>query len=254
MAEFVKPDPEQLVIVCISGYQFSNSLLEDKRFLQEISQHARLVGVDPEDIKRQLEKDWGRKRIGPIGMQKLRERLARDLASRGVRDDSVLYRKWSTSSNDGMDDEPDYGDLAGEINRLRPQHLVLVGHSYGGWTACRLSRFTSVRSTYIGLLDPMFSYQWNEGRVQSGEQSAHEDNYPIGGSIRSWWQGGGQPYGAREVRQDIDSQRPLVGNHEVGGTTHTNIDDSVLLHDAISEAMILLLAGTTDWPDDGRMK
>ncbi|MEI8014475.1 MAG: hypothetical protein WCH20_06510 [Nitrospira sp.] len=254
MEEFVKPDPNQLVIVCISGYQFSSRLLEDKRFLQEITQHAQLLGVDPEDIKRQLAKDWERKGIGPIGMQKLRDRLARDLVSSGVRDESVLYRKWSTSSNDGMGDEPDYGDLAEEISRLSPQRLVLLGHSYGAWTACRLSRATSVRSTYIGLLDPMFSYQWSAEGLKSREQSAHEDNYPVGGSIRSWWQDGGQPYGAREVRQDIDGQHPLVGNHEVRDTTHMDIDDSALLHDAISKAMIQLLDGTTDWPDDGMMK
>ena len=254
MTEFVKPDPEQLVIVCISGYQLSITLLKDKRFLQEITQHAQLVGVDPEDIKRQLEKDWKRKGADPIGMQKLRDRLARDLVSSGVRDESVLYRKWSTNSNDGMGNEPDYGDLAEEINRLSPQHLVLLGHSYGAWAACRLSRATNIRSTYIGLLDPMFSYQWSGMSLKSGEQSAHEDNYPVGGSIRSWWQDGGQPYGAREVRQAIDSRRPLVGNHKVRDTKHTDIDDSVLLHGAISEAMIQLLDGTTDWPDDGMMK
>lgn len=251
MAELAKPDPNQLVIVCISGYQFSSSLLEEKRFLQEITQQAQLAGVDPEDIKRQLEKDWERKGVGPIGMQKLRDRLAGDLAPSSVRDKSVLYRKWSTSSNDGVGDEPDYEHLAEEINRLSPQHLVLLGHSYGAWTACRLSRATSVRSTYIGLLDPMFSYQWSGTKVISGMQSDHGDNYPVGGSIRSWWQDGGQPYGAREVRQDRDSQRPLVGNHKVGGTKHSDIDDSALLHDAISEAMIQLLDGTTDWPDDG---
>ena len=250
-------NPARLVIVCISGYDWSSSL-QDEAFLRRIQILAEQEGKSPEEYIRQFEREVvapaREKRLhgdGRTGMEKLRDRLASDLAKDGVLDTNILHSPWSTPGNDGMNDEPHYDALNGKISAKKPQKLVLIGHSYGGWTACRLSRVTVVRPTYMGLLDPMFSFKMFRYPIVSGPQSEHPDNYPKGGSIRSWWQDGGQPYGCRDVHKEADDgQKIRVGNHKVGGESHMTIDDSKLLHDSIVNAMRQLLSGMTDWPDD----
>ncbi|PGN34891.1 hypothetical protein CN968_26120 [Bacillus thuringiensis] len=131
---------EDIVIVCISGFRFTG---------------------DPDSPIINLRDDL-RKRLSPLG----------------IPDDNIFHRPWNQGGESQPDQSPNHNDILREIqNRTKnPRYIALVGHSYGGWAACKVSRAIDVN--HIVLLDPVFG---PDNKVES-------DDVPIAPIIENWCQ------------------------------------------------------------------
>lgn len=94
----------------------------------------------------------------PSGMMNLRNTLRNELQPLGVNIDNIFRRSWNHNQNDNPFAVPWVSDLNREIERRtnNPSYLALIGHSYGGWAACRLSRITRRKPDFVALIDPVF--------------------------------------------------------------------------------------------------
>ncbi|QNR69775.1 hypothetical protein IAQ67_12645 [Paenibacillus peoriae] len=94
----------------------------------------------------------------PSGITKLRNRLRTTLQPLGIDPDRIFRRSWNKGGDDDPFGFPDTDDLKREIERRSNNiaYLAIIGHSYGGWAACRLSHRTSREPDFIALLDPVF--------------------------------------------------------------------------------------------------
>lgn len=92
------------------------------------------------------------------GMKDLADVLRTRLAPLGVPCDNVFRRGWNRKHDEDPSATPDTEDILNEIRRKieRPSYLAIIGHSYGGWAACRLSSKTPVEPDFVALIDPVF--------------------------------------------------------------------------------------------------
>ncbi|XKK19176.1 hypothetical protein HFP67_23660 [Bacillus sp. CB102A.1] len=111
----------------------------------------------------------------PSGITALRDDLRNKLAPLGVDPDSIFRRSWNKNADDDPFGYPWVTDLNAEINQrsTNPDYLALIGHSYGGWAACRLSRKTNRTPDFIALLDPFLELEivW--------DQKTFLEDYPL---------------------------------------------------------------------------
>lgn len=118
---------------------------------------------------------------GPTGgMVTLKEKLQKELAPLGVPSNNIFRRSWNHGGDSDVTGTPDVGDLLQEIkNRTEnPSYLALIGHSFGGWSACQLSRKTSRIPDFVGLIDPVFGT----------ENVIKDEDRPRGLHIQNWFQ------------------------------------------------------------------
>ncbi|MCY8953214.1 hypothetical protein MOE39_05005 [Bacillus cereus] len=114
------------------------------------------------------------------GITMLRDTLQTYLSPLGVKPENIFRRSWHHSQDGNVGAEPWTEDLNNEINNrtANPSYLAIIGHSYGGWAACRLSKVTNREPDFIGLIDPVF------GRDNVLERR----DYPRGKYIINWHQ------------------------------------------------------------------
>ena len=91
------------------------------------------------------------------GMIDFANRLRDELSPLGINGNNIFHRSWNHGSDGDATDSPDVGDIIREIaNRLGvPSYIGLVGHSYGGWAACRVSIASELPkpADFIGMVD-----------------------------------------------------------------------------------------------------
>lgn len=170
-------------------------------------------------------------------MQTLRNELANRLAAYGVPPNNIIHTKWTTAHRENYKDQPKYDEIVSRINAINPSYLAIVGHSYGGCTAARISRVTTKVPDFVGMVDPIFipaEIDWY-GRVHTRAQSSNELNYPRGGNITNWYQSHHWPKGFHDV---LDLNRKKVENIAMGNVTHTEIDDLPAIHNAVINKVI----------------
>lgn len=114
------------------------------------------------------------------GMVQLRDTLRNELQSLGIKPDNIFRRSWNHNQDDNPFGAPWVEDLLREIDRRskNPSYLAIIGHSYGGWAACRLSRVTSRVPDFVGLIDPVFG---STSTFTNGD-------IPRGKFIKNWYQ------------------------------------------------------------------
>lgn len=226
-------DPARVVVVCMTGYPFGEFKCKNILRLEDVESKARLHGEESKISVENFEKlHLGG---GSSGMEDLRKKLVAELRSLNVPENNIMLKPWTEGSESDPNSQPVYNRLARTINEIRPLSVCIIGHSYGGWAACRLSRKLNTVPSYIALFDPMFSYKSRRRdrepyfEIVSGSQKDHIDNYPKGQEIRSWYQTHRYdfPYGRRDVRKDGGA---FVRNEEAQGRNHWDIDDDGRLH------------------------
>ncbi|MEK3915704.1 hypothetical protein [Paenibacillus sp. FSL H7-0331] len=115
---FDKPS-EDVVIVCISGFRGGNS----------------------------------------NGMTSLRDTLREKLTAKyGINPNNIFHIKWNQENDSNRRNIPLISDINKEILRRtkNPRYVALIGHSFGGWAASRLSRVTLKIPDFVGLVDPVY--------------------------------------------------------------------------------------------------
>jgi len=197
-------------------------------------------------------------------MAELRDILQRELGSLGVKPENIFTRSWNRLQDDNPFGAPLIEDLLSEISRRssNPNYLALIGHSYGGWAACRLSRVTSRVPDFVGLIDPVFG----------PTNTLTEGNIPRGKYIKNWYQNNGIIAGDpctgigrvpctsakqgiscgyqnipgaenihEEFLKDWEGNRKRVsciGGHKHMPTSHTNIDEDDWIHRQIRDQIL----------------
>ncbi|MEK7015966.1 fascin domain-containing protein [Bacillus sp. FSL R9-9410] len=204
----------------------------------------------------------GRAGAGKGGISNLREKLVRELGPLGVKPANIIRARWNYSQDDDPFGAPSIKELLKEIEmrNTKPSYLAIIGHSYGGWAACKLSRVTSRVPDFVGLIDAVFG---STNTFTNGD-------IPRGNFIKNWYQNnsilGGEPCtgigktpctsanngiscgynnipGVHEninehFLKDSDGNRKRVSC--IGGrvhllTSHTNIDDDEWIHRQIRD-------------------
>jgi len=199
----------------------------------------------------------------PSGITSLRDRIRDKLIPLEVKFDNIFRRSWNHNEDDNPFGMPWIEDLNSEINQrtTSPSYLAIIGHSYGGWAACLLSRATNRVPDFIGLIDPVF-----------GPRNSMESvDPPRGNLIKNWYQNNsiinGEPCtgigripcsspsaglscgytdvpGAdnikEEFQKDWDSNRRRVscidGRKHIL-TSHVDIDDNAWIHRQICDQL-----------------
>ncbi|UXO88804.1 hypothetical protein [Bacillus safensis] len=133
---------KDVVIVCISGFRFTG---------------------DPES-----------------GVKDLRDTLRDNLVPLGVPEENIFHRSWHKGREGDPGRTPNVNDIIKQIDErsTNPSYLALIGHSYGGWAACRVSRKTKNIPDFIGLLDPVFGV----------DNSMENRDKPRAKNIKNWSQ------------------------------------------------------------------
>lgn len=200
----------------------------------------------------------------PSGIERLRNRLRDNLRALGVPDHNIFSRSWNHNRDDDPFSAPWVEDLHNEIKGRSsyPSYLGIVGHSYGGWAACKVSRVTAKVPDFVGLIDPVFG----------ASNSMGNDDYPRGVRITNWFQnnsivngdtctGAGKvPCSKREAglscgysnvagaenileefMKDWNAGRkrvPCVGGRRHVLTSHTEMDDNDYIHRQIVDRIL----------------
>lgn len=83
---------------------------------------------------------WGR--AGGNGIPGLIGELTPRLMALGVPGNNIFSMSWNPSHNDDPFKTPATDRHLAEISgrTAAPSYVAIIGHSYGGWAACRLSR------------------------------------------------------------------------------------------------------------------
>ncbi len=119
------------------------------------------------------------------GMTRLRDTLRNRLRSAyGVNPENIFHRSWNINHSNDPLFFPLVNDLTREINRRNsnPSYLAIIGHSFGGWAACRLSKVTNKIPNFIGLVDPVFGISNTLMKPR---------DVPRGSVITNWFQDNG---------------------------------------------------------------
>lgn len=125
----------------------------------------------------------GRSGMNSPGISNLRDTLYVRLSQLGVPSRNIFRRSWNENEDGNPLGAPWIWDLNNEIDERsrKPSYLAIIGHSYGGWAACRLSRVTAKLPNYIGLIDPVFG----PGNTMNAT------DVPRALSIKNWYQKNG---------------------------------------------------------------
>lgn len=167
-----------IVIVCISGFRFTG---------------------DPDS-----------------GVIDLRNKLIDKLSPLGIPNNNIFHRPWNQGGESHPDQSPNYNDIIREINNRTktPRYVALIGHSYGGWAACKVSRFIDV--DHIVLIDPVFGI---DNKVEA-------DDIPIAPIIENWCQDNAiflnycTPIGRIPCWSTSRRRGLACGNQDVPNVTH----------------------------------
>lgn len=93
------------------------------------------------------------------GMTHLVSTLQKRLKSTyGFNTSDVIHMQWNTE-NKNPTLQPQTDRISKVINeRLfsAGNYLAIIGHSFGGWAACRVSQKTNIQPDFVGLIDPVF--------------------------------------------------------------------------------------------------
>lgn len=121
---------------------------------------------------------WGR--AGGDGIPGLLKELLPRLTGLGVQPENVFSVSWNPTHNDDPVGNP---DMARQLEMVRrrvpsPSYVAIIGHSYGGWAACRLSRELLRPPNYVALIDPVFGPLGDSERIVA----------PVGDNIHNWYQ------------------------------------------------------------------
>lgn len=120
---------------------------------------------------------WGR--AGGDGIPGLITELSPRLTALGVPASNIFSISWNPDHNNSPFETPDTDrHLAEVIARTARSYVAIIGHSYGGWAACRLSRRLQPAPDLVALIDPVF------GPNGDGEQIVQ----PYGDKIHNWYQ------------------------------------------------------------------
>jgi len=93
------------------------------------------------------------------GMSNLSDTLRNRLnSSFAINPENIFQISWNEDNDGDPRSVPLISVIQSEINKrsLNPKYLAVIGHSFGGWAACRLSRVTTKVPNYIALIDPVF--------------------------------------------------------------------------------------------------
>jgi hypothetical protein len=117
------------------------------------------------------------------GVIDLRDDIIDKLTPLGIPSNNIFHRPWNNGNESDPGKTPDHWDINREIeNRSKqPIYLALVGHSFGGWAACRVSRHSIRIPDFIALLDPVFGV----------DNWVGPDDKPRGKTIINWCQDNG---------------------------------------------------------------
>lgn len=82
---------------------------------------------------------WGR--AGGDGIPGLIKELTPRLTAIGVPDNNLFSMSWNPDHNDSPFETPNTDRHLREVQvqTASPSYVAIIGHSYGGWAACRLS-------------------------------------------------------------------------------------------------------------------
>ncbi|OHY73338.1 hypothetical protein [Priestia aryabhattai] len=118
-----------------------------------------------------------------VGVKDLVGRLQTALEDLGVPKNNIFHRSWNEGNDSDPGKPPQKGDILKEIDKRspNPSYLAIIGHSFGGWTACRVSRDTVRKPDYVGLIDPVFGT----------DNSMEPIDNPRAVKLRSWTQDNG---------------------------------------------------------------
>ncbi|MBH0231366.1 hypothetical protein [Halobacillus yeomjeoni] len=117
------------------------------------------------------------------GITQIRNSLRAALAPLGVKPENIFKRSWNHNQDENPFGAPWLEDLNNEIEQRskKPSYLAIIGHSYGGWAACKLSRITTKTPDFVGLIDPVFG---STNRFTPGDT-------PRSGLTINWYQNNG---------------------------------------------------------------
>jgi len=110
---------------------------------------------------------WGFRGANDGGIAGLCNRISQTLVPAGVPEANIFAMSWNRGRNDDWGSSPDTEDHCNEIKKrcARPEYLAIIGHSLGGWAACKLAnRMATVpwgelndfRPDYTALIDPIY--------------------------------------------------------------------------------------------------
>ncbi|PLT28181.1 hypothetical protein [Peribacillus deserti] len=118
--------------------------------------------------------------VGTTGIERIRDMLRKELYTLEINPENIFRRSWNRNEDDNPFGEPDVNDINSEINHrtTSPSYLAIIGHSYGGWAACRLSKVTNRIPDFVGLIDPVFGLK----------NSLGAQDVPRGNLIKNWYQ------------------------------------------------------------------
>lgn len=126
---------------------------------------------------------WGRDGSNG-GIDDIVERLRRELAPFGVPGKNVYTQAWSKSraTDDLPGDVPATEKHVERLMSLSPNgasYLALIGHSFGGWAAARMSTSLppSLPVSSVFLLDPVIMKGYRDRSNESGVKSSYGINF-----------------------------------------------------------------------------
>jgi len=236
-------DPAKVVVVCITGYQFS-SLNEYQKQEAIAETKARMkMQLRGRELSTDFDYDMAAEKMlkelsSKTGMENLRNEFVQRLRPFGVPPSNIIHSDWTEHDKGNPYKQPKYTNLVARINAINPTYLAIFGHSYGGCTATRVSNVTTKIPDFIGLVDCIFV----PFTTESAPQASNKLNYPRGHKIYNWYQ---HHYPVKGYAHPLDSNRKHVNdinlNDKVSG--HTTIDDYPPLHrqalDIVSSAISL---------------
>lgn len=192
MENALKIDPNKVVVVCISGYQFSSlSEYEKKELINDIknqmtsdyAQEALSKGYDIDLAIENLLKQFG----GSTGMQTLRNEFVHVLGQFGVPPKNIIHANWTERNIGNPFPAPLFTDLVRQINGLNPIYLAIFGHSFGACTASRVSNVTNKVPDFLGLVNPIFHpAKINLPEIESSGQT--NGDFPRAPTVYNWYQ------------------------------------------------------------------
>ncbi|WP_240420809.1 hypothetical protein [Paenibacillus periandrae] len=119
------------------------------------------------------------------GMTTLRDTLREKLTVKyGVNPNNIFHIKWNQENDSDPRNIPLISDINKEIVKRtkNPRYVALIGHSFGGWAASRLSRMTLKIPDFVGLVDPVYG---------PANRLKKPGDVPRGSKIIEWFQNNG---------------------------------------------------------------
>jgi hypothetical protein len=130
---------------------------------------------------------WGR--AGGDGIPGLIKELSPRLELLGVPATNIFSMSWNPDHNDDAFTSPDFESHRRAIvdrgGGSGSAYIAIIGHSYGGWAACLLSRNIKPQPRYVALIDPVFG---PTGDLEPIVEPIVNQHPGAGGIIHNWYQ------------------------------------------------------------------